>query len=265
MISLKYNSSIVENFDDIQCKTAFGFSFLSWFCCLWVFYILVVSKRVFIKSHIYVFCLILSQMLNAFVYIVWSNLTSNQNQLSGAYVNIYIMISLFASLSSRSWPLVMILNLSAINGLDKSSRKMCHLIPLKIGDNKYLCYFIGIAVPFIISLICLLIGGFPEKQNVVLSLGKRQIIISSLFLLFIVVCAFYSIVIFTKSKNKTRISSLILNNTQIEKKYQPLINQENNDDEFKTVDLKHEEEIQILTAESQSSEKNINNGKKNFK
>ncbi len=51
MISLKYNDSSATNFEDIECKTAYGFSILTWFSCIWVLYIFVASGRALSKLH----------------------------------------------------------------------------------------------------------------------------------------------------------------------------------------------------------------------
>lgn len=122
MISLKYNSSTAFNFEDIECKTAYGFSILTWFCCIWVIYIFVASGRVFLRSHGLVFWLVVSQMLNALVHIVWSSVTSNVSNVSPVFGFVHVVAALFAAFSTQSWPLAIMLNVAAVSGLDKFSR-----------------------------------------------------------------------------------------------------------------------------------------------
>ena len=122
MISLKYNSSTVYNFEDIECKTAYGFSILTWFCCIWVLYIFIASGRVFLRSHRLVFWLVISQMFNAIVHIIWSSVTSNVNNLAPVFGRLHVLAALFGAFSTQSWPLVILLNVAAVAGLDKFSR-----------------------------------------------------------------------------------------------------------------------------------------------
>lgn len=122
MISLKYNSSTVYNFEDIECKTAYGFSILTWFCCIWVLYIFIASGRVFLRSHRLVFWLIIAQMFNAIVHIVWSSVTSNVDNLSPVFGRLHVLAALFGAFSTQSWPIVILLNVAAVSGLDKFSR-----------------------------------------------------------------------------------------------------------------------------------------------
>lgn len=118
MISLKYNASTVYNFEDIECKTAYGFSILTWFCCIWVLYIFIASGRAFQRSHRLVFWLIVSQMFNALVHIIWSSVTSNVNDLLPVYGYMHVLVYLFATFSTQSWSLAIMLNVAAISGLE---------------------------------------------------------------------------------------------------------------------------------------------------
>lgn len=122
MISLKYNSSTVNNFEDIECKTAYGFSILTWFCCIWVLYIFIASGRAFLRSHRLVFWLVLTQMLNALVHIVWSSVTSNVSNVAPVFGYTHVLAALFTAFSTQCWPLAIMLNVAAISGLDKFSR-----------------------------------------------------------------------------------------------------------------------------------------------
>ena len=110
MISLKYNDSSATNFEDIECKTAYGFSILTWFGCVWVLYIFVASGRVLSRLHRFTLLLLSSQMLVSLVHIVWSNMSA----VDPLWGDIHAVLALLSGFMSRCWVLVIMLNVLAI-------------------------------------------------------------------------------------------------------------------------------------------------------
>jgi hypothetical protein len=200
MISLKYNSSSVSNFEDIECKTAYGFSILSWFCCIWVLYIFLASGRGFLKSHSYALMLILSQMSNSLVQIIWSNITTNVADLDPIYGYIHVMLVLFFAYVTRCLPLSMLLNVFSISGVNHRTRTFRVLT--RLSNSRLFLSFIGIAVPFLAVGVCALAGNIPSKQSMIISIGKAQIIISNVLLFLIVSAVFYFMIVFVRTKNE---------------------------------------------------------------
>jgi hypothetical protein len=200
MISLKYNSSAVSNFEDIECKTAYGFSILSWFCCIWVLYIFLASGRGFLKSHSYALMLILSQMSNSLVHIVWSNITTNVETLDPIYGYIHVMLVLFFAFVTRCLPLSMLLNIFSISGVNHRTRTFRVLT--RLSNSRLFLSFIGIVVPVIAVGICAAAGNIPTKQSMIISISKAQIIISNCLLFLIVTAVFYFMIVFVRTKNE---------------------------------------------------------------
>mgnify|MGYP001810418728 CR=1 FL=1 len=112
MIALQFdNNTQINNFEDIECKLAYGFSFVTWFCCLWVIYIFLVSGRLFRHSHRYTFYLIVAQMANSLVHILWSYLSNDVSSLLGY---LHVIFALFTSFLTRCLPLAIMLNILSL-------------------------------------------------------------------------------------------------------------------------------------------------------
>lgn len=224
MISLKYNSTSVSNFEDIECKTAYGFSFLTWFCCLWVLYIFLASGRAFRKPHRFTLFLIISQMLNALVHIIWSNITTNVENLDNVYGFIHVAIALFTAFLTRCWPLTIMLSLVSLSGIHKFGQFKMLMFLVKLANSNALCYFIGFGVPLVTTVVCLVVGGIPEKQSMIIGVGIQQVIISNILLFSVVIGVAYCMVIFARTKNEHKsFLSLISNPDPKRKRYYSLV------------------------------------------
>lgn len=228
MISLKYNASDVTNFEDIECKTAYGFSFLSWFCCIWVLYIFLASGRAFLKSHRYTFLLIIFQMINSLVHIIWSNLTTNVDKLSPIYGYLHVLFGLYFAFVTRCLPLSMLFNVISISNMMQHTKHRNRAFSRAINNlsNRGLfLYFIGFGLPFLTVFLCAVVGGIPEKQSMMISVGKRQIIISNVLIISIVFSIAYFMIFFVRSNNEKNsilnsiISSPNSNNNKNKKNY----------------------------------------------
>lgn len=202
MISLKYNASSVSNFEDIACKTAYGFSFLTWFCCIWVLYVFLASGRVFKKPYLFTFYLILSQMLTALIHVIWSNVTTNVANLDPVYGLIHIGFGVFAEFLTRCLPLSIMLSIISISRMHKINKNRLLMILVKVADSDLFLYFIGFGLPLITTIVCLLIGDIPQKQSMIIQLGKSQMIVSNVFLLLIIIFTFCCLLVFVRAKNE---------------------------------------------------------------
>lgn len=236
MISLKYNSSQAYNFEDIECKTAYGFSFLTWFCCIWVLYIFLASGRAFLKSHRFVFWLIVSQMVNSLVHIIWANVTSNTNNLDPIYGYLHVIIALFTTFLTRCLPLAMMLNVAAISGVNKFSHRPCLEVLVRLGQSSLVCYGIGVGLPAFMTLMCVLAGGIPQKQTMMVTMGKAQIIISNVLLFSMIFGVFCCVVVFSRAKNENNsFLSFISNSYPKRKKAYSLLAQDPNNNEIEDI------------------------------
>ena len=211
MISFKYNSSTVSNFEDIECKTAYGFSILSWLCCLWLLYIFSVSGRGFRKSHVYTLLLVLSQMCISIVHIVWSNMTTNVNDLEPIYGYLHVLSGLYFAYASRCIPLSMLFNIISITGI-KHMRTKTFRILIKLSNSRLFLIFIGLGLPAIATGTCALVGNIPVKQSMMLSISKGQIIISNVLLFFVVAALLYFMIVFVRTKNDPHSLAKFLSN-----------------------------------------------------
>lgn len=237
MISLKYNSSSVYNFDDIECKTAYGFSFLTWFCCLWVLYILLASGRAFLKPFRFTLFLIISQMVNALVHVIWSNVSPEVVDEHTAFGLIHVSFALFTAFLTRCLPVTMMLTIVSISGIQRYSQFKMYTLLVRMSNSRLLCYFIGFGIPLLTTSLCLLVGGIPEKQTMIISVGKPQIIIANI-LLFIMICfVFYCMVIFARTKNEhNSFLSLISNPNPKRKRYYSLVGSQTNNGQVNQVE-----------------------------
>ena len=121
MIALQFNNTQVDNFEDIECKTAYGFGLLTWFSCLWVIYIFLASGRLLSRPHRYTFYFIISQMANALVHILWTHLAPNAPSSANHPMPpsalpgyLHVIFGLFTSYLTRCWPLAIMLNIISI-------------------------------------------------------------------------------------------------------------------------------------------------------
>ena len=200
MISLKYSNSSVSNFEDIECKTAYGFSILNWFCCIWVLYVFLASGRFWRRSHRFTTLLILSQMANSAVHIIWSSLTVNVENLAPGYGYAHVAIGLLTAFLTRFWVLAILLNLITMCCSQRYGHFRTNAFILKLGMFRFVYYFIGIGFPILITILCMVVGGIPEKQKMMISIGKPQIIISNILLFLLIVVIFYLLIVFARTK-----------------------------------------------------------------
>lgn len=243
MISLKYNDSSVSNFEDIECKTAYGFSFLTWFCCIWVLYIFVAAGKIFKKPHLFTFYLIIFQMLLAVIHVFWSNVTTNIPNLNPIYNLIHLGFGVFADFTTRCLPLAITLSLISISGLDKVNQSGLFMILVNISKNELFVYAIGFVLPFLATILCLLVGQVPEKLNMIIQLEKPQIIVSNVLLIFVIICVFYSILVFVRTKNENNNLYRLIGRDQ----NNPIDPTQNHLDE---IDFESEQDSTIISIEN---------------
>jgi hypothetical protein len=204
MISIKsFNSSNDFNFEDIECKTAFGFSILNWFCCLWVLYIFLASGRLFAKSHRFTFLLIVAQMANSLVHIIWSTATTNVNNLNSVYGYLHVIVGLFFAFMTRCTVLSIMLNVISL--IQRSTPLKSKTFLTKLLKSKFIYYFIAFGLPFLTTFLCMVVGGVPEKQKMMITVGKRQIIIANTLLSLIIAAIAYFMIIFGRLQSKQKL------------------------------------------------------------
>jgi hypothetical protein len=201
MISIKYNDTYSSNIEDIECKTAYGFSILTWFSCIWVLYIFVVSGRALAKLHRYTLFLIVAQMANALVHIVWSSMETN-NPLYGY---LHVVVALFFAFLTKCWLLTMTLSLFSIIGrINKYNKFRSNHFVIKIANSTLVNLFVGILLPILATVLCLLVGGIPVAQKMIISVGKPQIIITNVLIIFLVFSIFYLLILFARNTNENK-------------------------------------------------------------
>lgn len=214
MISIEYANHSSTNFNDIQCKTAFGFSFATWFCCIWVLYIFLASGRILVKPHRYTFFLILAQMLTSFVHIIWTSATSDSTDVSGFWSYTYVFFTLFSAFLTRCIPLVMLFNLISITKLHCYDYIKFNRYVLKVADSKLFLTFIGFLLPLFLAILCVAVGGFPAKQGMMIQLGKPQLIISIILLLYLIISITHCLILFARTKfQEESLISLVANSS----------------------------------------------------
>jgi predicted permease len=215
MISLQQNST-AQSFEETECRTAYGFSMLTWFCCLWVLYILIATGRFLKKPQFYTFALILSQMAVSLVHLIWSTLTKDplNTPVQAGYV--YVVLTLFTALLSRC--LVVSILLSIIGKMQKFSvdeGNSCQRFIFKLANSSLFTNLIGFALPALTTGLCLFFNGIPSKQNMMISLGMPQILITTLLLGIIITFTLFTLIIFIKTKycnSHVNILTLMSNN-----------------------------------------------------
>lgn len=200
MISIEYFNQSSTNFDDIQCKTAYGFSFVTWFCCAWVMYIFIASGRIRSNPHRYTFYLIIAQMLNSLVHITWVTFTNDSFEVNIYASYTYVFFSLFAAFLTRCIPLAISLNLISISKLQQYNHFPLHRGIFWVADSKAFLAFVSLILPFSCAIICIIAGDIPEKQGMMISVGKPQIIISILLLVYIIFSIAYGLILFARTK-----------------------------------------------------------------
>ena len=230
MISIKYNDTYSSNIEDIECKTAYGFSILTWFSCIWVLYIFVVSGRALAKLHRYTLFLIVAQMANALVHIVWSSMETN-NPLYGY---LHVVVALFFAFLTKCWLLTMTLSLFSIIGrINKYNKFRSNHFIIKIANSTLVNLFVGILLPILATVLCLLVGGIPVAQKMIISVGKPQIIITNILIIFLVFSIFYLLILFARNtnENKSIVSFISKRGSKRKRHYSLLGGSPLNDDE----------------------------------
>jgi len=207
MISLEYFNSTLNDFDQLQCATAYAFSYATFFCNLWVFYIFLASGRVFMKPHRYTCFLILSQLFNSLIHIIWSSLNIETNKAI-VYTNVFF--TLFGAYLTRCIPLSIAMNLITVSKLQQYNKFKFDQFILKYIDNSVSLIIVGFVLPLFIAIMCIVIGGIPEKQGLMISVGKGQIIISIVLLVFLILSLSYCLILFARTKFYHQVSLLTI-------------------------------------------------------
>lgn len=200
MISIQYSNNTASNFEDIQCKTAYGFSILNWFCCIWVIYIFLASGRLFKRPHLFTFMLIVAQMTTALIHIIWSSL-NNLDNLNSASTMSYVTFTLFFAFLTRCIPITMMLNLITLSGVSRYNESPFNQIIFKLANNIYFILSMGLGIPLVATILCLAIPGIPSKQGMMIEVGKAQQIISIILLLIVILCVGYLLIIYARAKS----------------------------------------------------------------
>jgi len=200
MISIQYSNNTASNFEDIQCKTAYGFSILSWFCCLWVLYIFLASGRLLKKPHIYTFLLIVAQMATAVIHVIWSSVTNTASSNQAANLS-YVFFTLLSAYVTRCLPVAMMLNIISLTDFNKYSNSKLNRFISKLAAKDVPLLLFGIGLPLIATILSLAIPGLPQKQGMMIALGKPQQIISTCLLLLVILVMGYLLIVFARSKS----------------------------------------------------------------
>lgn len=231
MISIQYTNNSVSNFEDIQCKTAYGFSILSWFCCIWVLYIFLASGRLLKRPHLYTFFLIVAQMVTSIIHIIWSSLTNNLDNISKASSLTYVTFTLLFAYLTRCLPVTVMLNLMAQSGISRYNQSSFNRFIFKLSSNTYAILSIGVGLPVMATVISLLLPGIPDKQAMMISVGKPQQIISCTLLLFVIAFIGYLLVLFARAKsNLTKQKTTNGNYHRIDEYLDDALNDDNSEE-----------------------------------
>lgn len=215
MIAIEFVNDTSTNFEDIQCKTAYGFSFATWFCGIWVLYIFLASGRIFFKTHRYTFLLIVSQMLNSLIHIIWASLTDDKTEVNKYLSYTYVFFSLFAAFLTRCIPLPIMLSLMSISKIHRYNNSRFNRIFFKLADSELFLLSLGILLPLSAALLCIIVGNIPIKQGMMISVGSRQIIISCILLTFLIVSISYCLIVFARTKFQEESILSIVSNKKI--------------------------------------------------
>jgi hypothetical protein len=151
-------------------------------------------------------------MFTALVHIIWASLTTNaSSDESSQFGHLHVALALFSAFLTRAWPLVMMLNIAACSDVNKIFyNSLCAQLLVKIGKNGVLCYMIGIGFPLAILILCLQLPGIPDKQTVIISIGKAQLITGNVYLFIIVASVFYTFIIISRASNNETTSFFAL-------------------------------------------------------
>lgn len=202
MISMVQNSNnSVTNFDDIQCKTAFGFSILTWFCCIWVLYIFLASGRLLKKPHVYTFILIIVQMGTSLIHIVYSSVTNNTESSDQIANTSYAFFTLFFAFMTRCLPVTMMLSLTTITEMNQYNESKFNRILIQLAGKDLFILFLGIGFPLLCTILCLIVPGMPEKQGMMVEIGRPQQVIAVCLILIYIVVVGYLLIIFARTKS----------------------------------------------------------------
>lgn len=73
---------------------------------------------------------------------------------------------------------------------------------VQLGRQRFVCYMIGVLLPLVATLLCAVLDGIPEKQTMMVSLGRTQIIIGNALIFLVVSSIFACLIIFSRAKNE---------------------------------------------------------------
>jgi len=75
---------------------------------------------------------------------------------------------------------------------------------------------VGFFLPLFMAWLCIAIGGIPEKQGMMISVGKGQIIISIVLLTFLISAISYCLILFARTKfHQSSILSIVTNDNNL--------------------------------------------------
>ena len=85
-------------------------------------------------------------------------------------------------------------------------------IVMRLANTKCLGYLLGLVLPVVTTVVCLLVGGVPKsQQKMMISLEKSQLIVSNVLLAFLVFSVFYLLIVFARINTKQGLLSLLAN------------------------------------------------------
>jgi uncharacterized membrane protein len=86
---------------------------------------------------------------------------------------------------------------------------------MRIVNKQIFSYLLGIILPMIITVLCLLVGGMPKsKQRMMISLSKSQLIISNVVLACLVILIIYLLIVFARIKSNQGNKSITANRSR---------------------------------------------------
>ncbi len=166
------------------------------------------------KPHRYTFFLILSQMLNSLIHILWTSTTSEATNVTSFASYSYVFLSLFAAFLTRCIPLSIAINLISITKIQQYNQSRFNQLIFRLIDNSVSLVAVGFILPLLVAFLCLAVGGIPEKQGMMISVGKGQIIISIALLSFLILAIAYCLILFARTKfHQSSLLSIVASDT----------------------------------------------------
>ena len=93
------------------------------------------------------------------------------------------------------------LNLITLSGVSRYNESPFNQIIFKLANNIYFILSMGLGIPLVATILCLAIPGIPNKQGMMIEVGKAQQIISIILLLIVILCVGYLLIIYARAKS----------------------------------------------------------------